>query len=249
MGESRRADTRTRPPSGQRWGRGVGPRLRSSPHPRALSLAVAVTALVYWLLRWTPEEWPDASYGPKADDVHWKLGMASGSATLVLLAATLAIRPLRTLRGRRTPIHVPLRRALGIWSAIWAAVHSVFGVTIHAAGWDLLRPFRTAVNAQGTGRLLGLALVVGTGTLLVLVALAAISSDAALRRLGRHRWKRAQQMAYLGGLGAVVHVVGIQIWEGRTLAHAIALLAVPTAVIGLRVMPGSRKDPGKAPVS
>ena len=185
------------------------------PHLRVFMVAAATTAAVYWMLRWTPEEWPEASYGRKADDVHWKLGMATGSTTLVLLAATLAIRPLRTLRGRRTPIHVPLRRALGISSAIWAAAHSILGVTIHADGWDLLRPFRTAVNAQGTGRLLGLALVVGTGSLLILLGLAAISNDRALHKLGRRRWKRAQQLAYLGGLGAAVHVLGFRYGKGE----------------------------------
>ncbi|MDW3178625.1 MAG: hypothetical protein R8J94_14640 [Acidimicrobiia bacterium] len=122
-------------------------------------------------------------------------------------------------------------------------------MTIHADGWDLLRPFRTAVNAQGTGRLLGLALVVGTGSLLILLGLAAISNDRALHKLGRRRWKRAQQVAYLGGLGAAVHVLGIQIWEGRTLAHAVATLTVPATVIGLRSLVASQKNRSQAPVS
>ena len=199
-------------------------------------LGIGTTACTYWLLRWTPEVWPDAAYGAKADDVHWKLGMATGSATLVLLAVTLSITPIRALRGaHRNPVHLPMRRAFGVWSAVGATIHAALGVTIHADGWALLGPFRTALDAQGTGRLLGLALVVGTATLGLEVTLASISNDRSLHRVGPVRWKRIQRLAYLAGLGALVHVLGIQIWERRYVPHVLLVLAVPAAVIGIRL--------------
>ncbi len=79
----------------------------------------------------------------------------------------------------------------------------------------------------------GLANDLGLIACLILVMLVAISSDAALRKLGPVRWKRWEQANYVAAVATAVHGALFQVLEKRTLAlvllFAVAGLAATLA--------------------
>lgn len=118
---------------------------------------------------------------------------ATGSWALYFLCITLAVTPVRRLTGWNWLIR--LRRMLGLYAFFYALLHfTTFLWFDHffdiGAMWrDVLkRPFIT----------------VGFLAFVLLLPLAATSTDAAIRRLGR-RWQRLHRTIYLIAPLAVVH--------------------------------------------
>lgn len=118
---------------------------------------------------------------------------STGIWALGLLCATLAVTPLRRLTGWHRLARV--RRRLGVCSFLYAA--------LHVAAWVWLdqwfdpvsmlrdigkRPFVTA----------------GFAAFVLLVPLAATSTDAAMRRLGR-RWATLHRLVYAAAALAILH--------------------------------------------
>jgi len=203
-----------------------------------LTLAAASTsiALIYSALGFSPEWWPDRSYGPRAEDVHWKLSVATGSTAVLLLGTTLCIGPIRRFRsGRAGPVHLPTRRVIGVWSAVVAWVHVVFGVTIHAAGWRIWVPFTHLWESQGKLRILAAAMFLGLSAALTLAIVAAASNSHSLRRLGARRWKHLQRLTYVAAGLIALHVIGMQIQEDRDARHAGMMIAGLLTVAGIQV--------------
>lgn len=102
--------------------------------------------------------------------------------------------PLRRLSGWRWPIGY--RRMLGLWALCYASLHlAVYVVLDLGFFWEQIledvldRPFIT----------------VGFLAFLLLLPLAATSTRAAMRRLGR-RWGQLHRLVYLIGILAVLHV-------------------------------------------
>jgi methionine sulfoxide reductase heme-binding subunit len=166
-----------------------------------------------------------------------------------LLVATLVIGPLNLLRSRPNPVSADLRRDVGIWTALVALAHVLFGFASHLPDmmpWDFFFdsgggiPLR--LNLWGQANWLGL-----FATLIVLLLLA-ISNDRALRALGTARWKMLQRLNY--GLIALVALHGLFYIpsEGRDgrflllLAGLIILAAVGQAAgyMRRRRVPASR---------
>lgn len=119
-------------PSGVRGERPIHPKLTQ--HLKIGALVVLAILALYFVFGLTPEVWPN-EYGAKADDVHWKLGMATGTAALLLLAGTLSVTPILRIRGnggRR--VHIPVRRALGVWTTSISMIHGALGLTLHSQG-------------------------------------------------------------------------------------------------------------------
>ena len=147
------------------------------------------------------------------------------------LVVTLSIRPLRTLRGRTTPAHLPWRRATGVWSAVLVAAHIPGGLAIHSSGWRVWTPFESVVPGID-GRALDEFTVgywIGLLAALTLVPLVLTSSNASLRRRGAANWKRLHRLVYATFALAAVHVVALQYGEARDLRH-VALTAMVFAV-------------------
>jgi sulfoxide reductase heme-binding subunit YedZ len=213
----------------------------SLPAPARRHLIVAATALVcgivvYLLLGLSPEWWPDRSYGPRSEDTHWRLSVATGSTAVLLLGTTLTIGPVRRIRsGRAGSVHIPWRRVVGVWTAISAWTHLIFGITIHADGWRIWVPFTHLWQSQGKLRLLGAAMWVGLGAALLLAVLAATSNATSLRRLGPHRWKLLQRGAYVVAALIVVHIAGMQIQEDRNAVHVSVVAAILAGVASIQV--------------
>ena len=149
-----------------------------------------------------------------------------------MLVATLAIGPLKLLRRRPNPTSTDLRRDLGIWTGVFGIVHTVAGLQVHMHG-ELLRYF-TVGSAGRNFATLGFVAANWLGLLSVLLlgVLVSISSDAALRFLGKEKWKLVQRSAYVVIVAVVVHGALYQVLESRRwlLALIFSLLAIAVAV-------------------
>lgn len=118
---------------------------------------------------------------------------STGSWTLILLMATLAVTPLRRFTGMA--MLARLRRMLGLFTFFYACIHLTtfvwfehwFGLSEIIA--DVLkRPFIT----------------VGMVTFGLLLPLALTSTNAMMRRLGR-RWAELHRLVYLAAVLGVLH--------------------------------------------
>ena len=138
-----------------------------------------------------------------------RLWKAVGDAALVLLLLTMAIGPLARL-WRKAGRALPFRRELGVWFAVVATVHTVL-ILNGWARWSMARlmGFEFVPQLGRTARMepgFGLANVVGIVALVWGLALAATSSDRALRRLGPSAWKWLHNGAHIVFWLTTVHV-------------------------------------------
>jgi len=141
------------------------------------------------LARWV---WLGATGGLTANPIEF-LTRSAGTWTLVCLLATLAITPLRRLCGQ--PALVRLRRMCGLFAFFYGTLHF-----LSWAWWDqafdpagmlrdvLERPF----------------VAFGLAAYLLMVPLAATSTQGWMRRLGR-RWQALHRAVYATGLLAILH--------------------------------------------
>jgi len=117
-----------------------------------------------------------------------------GLLALVLLIASLACSPLKTLTGANWPLRI--RKALGLLGFFYVSAHLLLYALVdqsrnlHAIVEDITkRPF----------------ILVGFAAFVLLVPLALTSTAKALKRLGFARWKRLHRLAYVVGILGVVH--------------------------------------------
>jgi len=125
----------------------------------------------------------------------WK---AVGDASYVLLLAALTLGPLSKLVPS-TRGWVRWRRQIGIWFALTATLHG-FLILNGWARWSLRRflGYEFIPQLGGEARLepgFGLANIIGAVALFLALILAATSSDAALRLLGRPAWSWLHRLA------------------------------------------------------
>ncbi|EWM51690.1 ferric reductase like transmembrane component family protein [Bordetella holmesii 70147] len=140
-------------------------------------------------LRWV---WLGLHDGLSANPIEF-LTRSSGTWALVCLLVTLAITPVRRLV--HLPALVRLRRMCGLFAFFYAALHFTAwvwwdrGLELASMLHDLAeRPF----------------ILVGFMAFVLMTALALTSTQAAMRRLGRH-WQQLHRAVYLIGLLAVLH--------------------------------------------
>ena len=133
---------------------------------------------------------PWASLGP---DPVKTLEHECGKTALNFLLLTLAVTPLRALLG--LPQLLRLRRMLGLFAFCYAVAHfTVYLVLDLELNWSMLgadiakRPYIT----------------IGFTALLLLVPLAATSTNGMMRRLGR-RWASLHRLVYVVAILGVWH--------------------------------------------
>lgn len=117
-----------------------------------------------------------------------------GLIALVFLVAALACTPLKALLGWTWPMR--LRRMLGLLAAFYALLH----VTTYTAldqGLDW--------QAIADDVLKRKFIFVGFATFVLLLPLAATSTNRAVKRLGYVRWKQLHRLAYVAPILAVIH--------------------------------------------
>ncbi|HQT69329.1 MAG TPA: protein-methionine-sulfoxide reductase heme-binding subunit MsrQ [Thiobacillus sp.] len=118
---------------------------------------------------------------------------STGTWTLVGLILTLSITPLRRLSGRADLIRY--RRMLGLFSFFYACLHFITYIWLDQF-FDLGSVARDIVKRPF--------ITVGFATFVLLIPLAATSTHAMMRRLGR-RWQQLHRLVYPIALLAVVH--------------------------------------------
>jgi sulfoxide reductase heme-binding subunit YedZ len=161
---------------------------------------------------------------------HLSLALAYTSLTAILV--TLSIGPLNVLRGRRNPLSTDLRRDAGLAAAIFGTVHTIISLTNHFGGDVIAYFFSRRAFALGAIRrdAFGLGTWIGLGAVVVLGTLGVISSDAAMRRLGRARWKRVQRSNYALLVLAAAHTAAFWVADDRRLL-IIGVTAVAMTVV------------------
>jgi methionine sulfoxide reductase heme-binding subunit len=119
-----------------------------------------------------------------------------GLVALVFLIAALACTPLKLSFGWTWPIR--LRRMLGVLAFVYAALHVATYVALDQSfDW-------TAIFADVVKRKF---IFVGFAAFVLIVPLAATSTNTSVKRLGFVRWKRLHRLAYLAPAFAVLHFV------------------------------------------
>jgi methionine sulfoxide reductase heme-binding subunit len=179
---------------------------------------------------------------PDWSQLVYRLSMATGYASVVLIAWAMLIGPWRVRRGRPAPASTDLRRDVGIWGAIFGLAHVVTGLQVHFGG----KFWKYFLYPDGDHRipvrhdLFGFANWTGLAAALVLVLLLAISNDASLRTLGTKRWKSWQRWTYWAAALTVAHALAYQI-ETRHLGRWIAAVVFVTVVVGAMQLDGRRR--------
>ena len=168
----------------------------------------------------------------------------TGKTALVLLVLSLACTPVNTLLGFKPALRV--RRALGLYAFMYAAIHFVIFVGLDY-GLDL-GLIREAIFEKRYA-------LVGLAAFLVMLPLAITSTKGWMKRLGRI-WKRLHQWVYVAALLVIVHYVWLvksDIREPLLYGAMVALLlllripAVRRTVSALRVRTVSVLHNGHSP--
>lgn len=156
---------------------------------------------------------------------------STGTWTLVGLLVTLSITPLRRLTGRADLIRY--RRMLGLFAFFYAFLHFVTYIWLDqffdlaGIGKDIVkRPFVT----------------VGFAAFLLLIPLAATSTHAMMRRLGR-RWQQLHRLVYPIAMLGVVHYVWLvkkDLTQPLIYGTVLAVLLVMRLPWGLNVLSALR---------
>src|SRR5262249_40854427 len=128
------------------------------------------------------------------DALHHELGAnpttfairTTGMLTLVFLIMSLAVTPLRLVSGKNYLSN--FRRMLGLYAFFYGLLHLstyfVFdrSLSLSSTAQDTLaRPF----------------IFLGMAAWLMMVPLAATSTNAAIKKMGAAKWKRLHQLAYI----------------------------------------------------
>lgn len=217
----------TRPTPARRSGR----RLRNRLWRHHLPLALVSLLLIAMITQF----WP-------SPDLKFRLSLATAYVGLGLLCLTLLLGPLNIIRSRPNPVSTDLRRDIGLWAAAIGVVHSVVGLTVHMAGriWQYfvpgpgdrwLLPIPIRVDAFGLANYTG----VVAGLLLIILAL--LSNDLALRRLGTRRWKNLQRLNY-GVAGLILaHGLLYQVIERREVPM-VGLFLMAIGLVGAAQVAG-----------
>jgi sulfoxide reductase heme-binding subunit YedZ len=122
------------------------------------------------------------------------LNRYTGDWVLRFLLITLAVTPLRQLSG--WPYLIRFRRMLGLFAFFYVCLHFLSWIWIDKVfDWNeivkdvIKRPFIT----------------LGFACFVLLIPLAATSTNAMVRRLGGKRWRTLHRLVYAIGIGGVVH--------------------------------------------
>lgn len=155
---------------------------------------------------------------------------STGTWTLVGLMATLAITPLRRLTGWSRLLRY--RRMLGLFSFFYASLHFLTYLWLDQF-FDLAAIARDIVKRPF--------ITVGFAAWVLLLPLAATSTQAMMRRLGRH-WQQLHRLVYVVALLGVVHYLWLvkkdltqPLIYGAVLA-TLLVLRLPWAASALRAL-------------
>ena len=164
----------------------------------------------------------------------FRISISTGYVSLLLLVFCMSIGTWHLLKDRRRgPVHVDLRRDVGIWAGALGLVHVAIGLFIHVprdSVRNVIYNFVVPPRLESASFLrlgpFGIANHVGLLATILVILLLAISNDAATRKLGSRRWKFWQRSTcvVLGLL--VIHSVLYQLVEHRPPVFVAAFVLV-----------------------
>ena len=153
------------------------------------------------ILTWLACLWPlgwllwGAATNDLGADPTATITFATGLATLRLLTISLAITPVRRLSPRLNWL-IKFRRLLGLFAFFYASLHLLTYIALYA-GFD--------VNAMANDIAKRRFITVGVAAWLLLLPLAATSTNFAIRKLGGKRWNRLHKLVYAAAVCGVIH--------------------------------------------
>jgi sulfoxide reductase heme-binding subunit YedZ len=159
----------------------------------------------------------------------------TGDWVLRFLLVTLAVTPLRRLFGWNALLRY--RRMLGLFAFFYACLHFL------SYAW-LDQYFVLADIVKDVAK--RPYITVGFACLLMLIPLAATSTNAMIRRLGARRWQALHRLVYLVGVGGIVHFLWLVKSDLREPLIYGAILAV---LLGFRLWHRVRREPGTVAVA
>ncbi len=156
----------------------------------------------------------------------------TGDWVLRFLLVTLAVTPLRRLFGWNALLRY--RRMLGLFAFFYACLHflSYAWLDQYFVLADIIRDVAKRPY-----------ITVGFACLLMLIPLAATSTNAMIRRLGARRWQALHRLVYLVSVGGIVHFLWLVKSDLREPLIYGAILAV---LLGFRLWHRARREPAVA---
>jgi sulfoxide reductase heme-binding subunit YedZ len=140
-----------------------------------------------------------------------------GTWTLVMLCVTLAITPLRWLTGWAWPLR--LRRMFGLFCFFYVCLH--FTAYVWLDQWfDLAAILKDVVKRPY--------ITAGFAAFLLLIPLAATSTNAMVKRLGGRSWQRLHRLVYLIAGLAILHY-----WWHKAGKNDFSQVSIYAAVVAL----------------
>ena len=145
-----------------------------------------------------------------------------GLIALVFLIAALVCSPLKAMFGWTWPMRI--RRMLGLLAFFYALLH-VTTYTVLDQGLDWHAIVDDIVKRKF--------IFFGFSTFVLLIPLAATSTNSALRRLGYVRWKQLHRLAYLAPALAVLHFIWrVKLDVREPVTYGLVLAALLTVRLG-----------------
>ena len=185
---------------------------------------IVVLKVFTWLACLAPLGWLvwGAITNNLGPDATAALAFATGLATLRLLVLSLAITPLRRLSPRLSWL-IKFRRLLGLFAFFYGTLHMLTYVALYSG-------FNVAdMVADVTKRRF---ITAGAVAWLLLVPLAATSTNWAIRKMGGKNWNRLHTLVYAAAVCGIVHYwwqvkTGVITPLGITLILALLFIARP----------------------
>jgi sulfoxide reductase heme-binding subunit YedZ len=159
------------------------------------------TIVLLKTLTWIACLWPLALlvYGAVTNtlgaDPTAKITFTTGYTTLLLLILSLAVTPVRSLSPRLSWL-IRFRRLLGLFAFFYGTLHLLTYVALYA-GFDL--------HAMLTDIAKRRFITMGLTAWLLLVPLAATSTNWSIRKLGGKSWTKLHKLVYAAAICGIVH--------------------------------------------
>lgn len=160
-----------------------------------------------WLVLAIDQGWLSAD--PAKDIQHF-----TGRMALKLLLVTLLVAPLA--RYSRQAVLMRCRRLLGLWCFAWATLHLLSYATLELGLNNIALLSRELIERPY--------LTLGIVSWLLLLALAATSTQWAMRKLGKN-WQRLHNFVYLVAILTPIHYLwSVKIISPQPLIYALLAL-------------------------
>jgi DMSO/TMAO reductase YedYZ heme-binding membrane subunit len=176
----------------------------------------------------------DATHGQLGADPQNRALHITGMTALIFLMLTLAVTPVRKITGWNWLSH--FRRMLGLYAFFYASVHFFiyFGLE---RGYSVSAVIQDTVKHNF--------ILFGMTALLLMIPLAATSTNGIIKWMGAAKWKRLHQLVYVSAIAAVTHFAmfgklgGWRTFEDFSHWPQTMFVAILVVLLGYRILAGN----------